>query len=69
MEERKKQKIKTAEEIEQELLQTLERTKWENEKSENQLLKQLDKGIASMENGRTVPHDKAMQMIQEKLEK
>ena len=35
--------------------------------SENRLLKELDKGIDSMENGRTVPHDKAMQMIREKL--
>ena len=35
--------------------------------SENLLLKELDKGIDSMENGRTVLHDKAMQMIREKL--
>ena len=35
--------------------------------SENRLLKELNKGIDSMENGHTVPHDKAMQMIREKL--
>lgn len=35
--------------------------------SENLLLKELDKGIDSMENGRIVPHDKAMQMIREKI--
>lgn len=35
--------------------------------SENRLLKELGKGIDSMENGRTVPHDKAMQMIWKKL--
>ena len=41
--------------------------KYNTEKSKNLILKELDKGIASMENGRTVPHDKAMQMIREKL--
>lgn len=35
--------------------------------SENLLIKELDKGIDSVENGRTVPHDKAMHMIREKL--
>lgn len=35
--------------------------------SENRLLKELNKGIDSMENGRTVPHDKAMHMIWEKI--
>lgn len=35
--------------------------------SENRLIKELDKGIDSVENGRTVPHDKAMHMIREKL--
>ena len=35
--------------------------------SENLLLKELDRGIDSMEHGRTMPHDKAMQMIREKL--
>ena len=34
---------------------------------ENLLLKELDKGIDAMENGRTIPHDKAMRMIREKL--
>lgn len=66
VEERKKQKIKTAEEIKQELLQTLERER-ENKKLENCLIKELDKSIDSMENGSTMPHDKAMQMIREKL--
>ena len=44
-----------------------EKSKMEVTESESQLLEELDKGIDSMENGRTVPHDKAMQMIQEKL--
>ena len=35
--------------------------------SKNLLLKELDKGIDSMENGRIVPHDKAMQMIRKKI--
>lgn len=35
--------------------------------SKNLLLKELDKGIDSMENGRTVPHDKVMQMIRKKI--
>lgn len=35
--------------------------------SESQLYEELDKGIDSMENGRIIPHDKAMQMIREKL--
>lgn len=35
--------------------------------SEYLLLKELDKGIDSMENGKTVPHDETMQMIREKL--
>lgn len=35
--------------------------------SDSRLFEELDKGIDSMENGRTVPHDKAMQMIREKV--
>ena len=35
--------------------------------SENRLLKELDKDIDSMENGRTIPYDKAMQVIRKKL--
>lgn len=45
------------------------RKKHKTDKSADLFLKELDKGINSMENGRTVPHDKAMQMMQEKLEK
>ena len=41
--------------------------KWENAKAEKLLLKELDKGIDSMEDGRTMSHDDAMQMIWEKL--
>ena len=37
-----------------------EKKKMEIAKSENLLLKELDKAIDSMENGRTVPHDKAI---------
>lgn len=37
--------------------------------SESRLFEELDKGIDSMENGRTISHDKAMQMIREKLKK
>ena len=44
-----------------------EENKMDIVEQENQLFKELDKGIDSMENGRTVPHDKAMQMIREKL--
>ena len=44
-----------------------EKSKLEVADSESQFFKELDKGIDSMENGRTVPHDKAMQMIREKL--
>ena len=39
----------------------------ENFDPENQLFKELDKGIDSMENNCTVPHDKAMQIIRNKL--
>ena len=39
----------------------------ENAKAEKLLLKELDKGIDSMEDGRTMLHDDAMQMIWEKL--
>lgn len=41
--------------------------KYKSTTSKNLLLMELDKGIDSMENGRTVLHDKAMQMIREKL--
>jgi len=34
--------------------------------SDVKLFEELDKGIDSMENGRTVPHDEAMQRIREK---
>lgn len=44
-----------------------EKSKTEVMESESRLFEELDKGIDSMENGRTVPHDKAMQMIREKL--
>lgn len=44
-----------------------EKSKLEVTESESRLFEELDKGIDSMENGRTVPHDKAMQMIREKL--
>ena len=44
-----------------------EKKKLEIAESENLLLKELDKAIDSMENGRTVPHDKAIQMVREKL--
>ena len=44
-----------------------EKSKLEVAESERRLFKELDKGIDSMENDRTVPHDKAMQMIREKL--
>lgn len=40
----------------------------DNLKQEEQLMNELDKGIDDMEAGRTVPHDKAMQMIKEKLD-
>lgn len=35
--------------------------------SESRLFEELDKGIDSMESGRTIPHDEAMQMIWEKV--
>ena len=41
--------------------------KREIEKSENILTKELDKGIDSMEHRRTMPHDKVMRLIREKL--
>ena len=44
-----------------------EKSKLEVTESESRLFEELDKGIDSMENGLTVPHDKAMQMIREKL--
>ena len=44
-----------------------ERNKPDMIESDSRLFEELDKGIDSMENGRTVPHDKAMQMIREKL--
>ncbi len=44
-----------------------EKSKMEVLESESRLFEELDKGIDSMENGRTVPHDKAMQMIREKI--
>lgn len=44
-----------------------EKSKLEVAESERRLFQELDKGIDSMENDRTVPHDKAMQMIREKL--
>ncbi len=44
-----------------------ERNKSDMMESDVKLFGELDKGIDSMENGRTVPHDKAMQMIREKL--
>ncbi len=31
------------------------------------LLRALDKGIDDMENGRTVPHDKAMDIVRQRL--
>lgn len=31
------------------------------------LLRALDKGIDDMENGRTVPHDKAMEIVRQRL--
>lgn len=40
-----------------------EKKKCKTETSKNLLLKELDKGIDAMENGRTMPHDKAMRMI------
>ncbi len=50
-----------------EFMKLEEKSKMEVIESENRLFEELDKGIDSMENGRTVPHDKAMQMIREKL--
>lgn len=44
-----------------------EKNKMEVMESERRLFEELDRGIDSMENGQTVPHDKAMQMIREKL--
>ena len=44
-----------------------EKSKTEVRESESRLFEELDKGIDSMENGRTVPHDKAMRLIREKL--
>lgn len=50
-----------------EFMRLEEKNKMEVMESESRLFEELDKGIDSMENGRTVPHDKAMQMIREKL--
>lgn len=50
-----------------EFMRLEEKSKMEVIESESRLYEELDKGIDSMENGRTVPHDKAMQMIREKL--
>lgn len=50
-----------------EFMKLEEKSKMEVMESESHLFEELDKGIDSMENGRTVPHDKAMQMIREKL--
>lgn len=50
-----------------EFMKLEEKSKMEAVESESHLFEELDKGIDSMENGRTVPHDKAMQMIREKL--
>lgn len=36
-------------------------------RSEETLYHELDKGIADMEQGRTVPHEEAMQIIRERL--
>ncbi|MCM1121013.1 MAG: hypothetical protein NC416_00365 [Eubacterium sp.] len=44
-----------------------ERNKPDMTESDGRLFEELDKGIDSMENGRTMPHDKAMQMIRETL--
>ena len=44
-----------------------ERKKVDIMESDGRLFEELDKGIDSMENGRTVSHDEAMQMIREKL--
>ena len=44
-----------------------ERNKVDITEPDSRLFEELDKGIDSMENGRPVPHDKAMQMIREKL--
>lgn len=50
-----------------EFMKLEEKSKIEVMESESRLYEELDKGIDSMENGRTVPHDNAMQMIREKL--
>lgn len=34
---------------------------------DSSLLRALDKGIDDMENGRTVPHDKAMEIVRQRL--
>lgn len=52
---------------EDDLMKLEEKNKPDIIETESQLFKELDKGIDSMENGRIVPHDKAMQMIREKL--
>ena len=36
-------------------------------REEEQLFRELDKGIDNMEQGNTVPHDEAMRMIREKV--
>lgn len=46
-----------------------ERNKSDIIESDSRLYEKLDKGIDAMENGRTMSHDKAMQMIREKLKK
>lgn len=39
------------------------------ESLENLLLKELDKGIDAMENGRIIPHDQVMQLIRTYISK
>ncbi len=40
-----------------------------NRKEKEEFYESLDKGIDDMENGRVVPHDDAMKMVQERLKK
>jgi len=42
---------------------------YESDKSEMHLLRQLDKAIDSMEQGRTVSHERAMEIIRERVQK
>ena len=44
-----------------------EKTELDKLEPESSLFHELDKGIDAMENGYTMPHDEAMQMIREKL--